>query len=193
MGSIEQSATHELIHRLISIKSGYDVTGLPRLNEAKTRVYNNLLRMVDETSVKYSISFTSLARQLELNAVSTNNNDPETNRDLVEFRAIGAKLFEGGCRTWGRVISLVALTCQMAVSRAGGGSGGVQEVEHMINAFSSYLDEECGVNMRHLGGWESFEKVFPDPDLQQATTLKWLLGSAVVLGLSSLQQILAAH
>jgi len=182
--------TYQIIRRLVYVKAGYDCTGHGRLDADTFRIYRNLERLVDDTTDKYDVAFTGLCRKLEHRPDVINRDDQEASRQLNEFRTIGGGLFEGGCKTWGRVISLIALTCKIVVNRVARGEG-EKAVGDIAKVFSAYLDEVCEPDMRCLGGWDALERVFPDPDLQQAKTLKWFVGSVVVLGLSSLQMIMA--
>jgi len=173
------------MRRLLLKISTCDVTDSDRLTSSNSDIYNNLSRLVGEAMEKYEITFRGISRQL------TDVNDEEP-INLGALRAIGGTLFDdGGCRTWGRVISLISLVCCSMKARQRCEPGERRETAvQMAETLAQYLTEEFDGDMTRLGGWETLEHTFPDPNLRDVQIRGWLFNSALILGACSLKALM---
>jgi len=177
------SRTEPLLDRLMFELSLNDITYPLRMTPATSEIYNNLRRLVEELMERHVINFRGLCNQLA---------DTEETNDLETLTAIGTSLFDGGCRTWGRVVSLIALVCCAMRTRQRSRPDQSEEIAiNMASSLSTYLDQEFEPDMRRLyGGWESLGRDLPDPNLTEGKIKKWLLGSVILFGACSLTAIM---
>jgi len=179
------SETYEIIRRLLLEMSKHDVIYPDHMTSSTLNICNNLRRLVTDLMDRHAISFRGICNLFK------DIDDQEVN-DLEAFRAIGQTLFEdGGCTTWGRVLSLIALACcAMRTRQESRPDKSKQIAVTMASSLSKYLDGEFESDMRQLGGWDSLGREFPDPNLLEGRVKKLFFGSILVLGACSLKAIL---
>jgi len=176
------SETALLIRRLLLELSGNELTNSDRISASTAETYNNLRRLVEDAMDRYSITFRGICNRLS---------DGQHVDDMEALRGIGRTLFNRGCNTWGRVISLTSLVCCVMKMRQKSRPGESREIPtNMASFLARYLDEEFEPEMKKLGGWATLQRDLPNPNLTETRVKKWLLGSVIVFGTASLKALM---